>query len=115
VAFLVLELTQQLVSQFCSSNHVAISRRSPAPSAARGVPRSGRDNPAIVQQGDLGKEAAEGEKEETRGKIDAGKDYMEVLARVDKFTRIHAHCYVLLQAPLFTERELSALYLLQTR
>ncbi|GFR70207.1 hypothetical protein ElyMa_000322400 [Elysia marginata] len=42
-------------------------------------------------------------------------DYTAALARVDKFTRIHGHCYILLQAPLFTERELAFLYHLQTR
>lgn len=42
-------------------------------------------------------------------------NFTTAVARMDKFARIHGHCYILLQAPLFTERELAFLYHIQTR
>ncbi|XP_059173605.1 uncharacterized protein LOC131954100 [Physella acuta] len=36
------------------------------------------------------------------------------IERMDKFVNIHGHCYIVLQAPLFTDTELSTLSFLQT-
>ncbi|RUS80912.1 hypothetical protein EGW08_011324 [Elysia chlorotica] len=103
VAFMVLELSRHLLAQFLDWHN-----ESTAKDGEKHCPDQGTDM-------DVNAPGACKDKRDVTGHDEDDDAYRTMITRVDKFTRIHRDCYILLQAPLFTERELAFLYQLQTR